>query len=143
VIGVNCAIARVAAATGTDGQSGNIGVGFAIPSDQVRKTAEQLIASGKATHPVVGALVDTSYTGAGVRIASTPQGDTAPITKGAPADKAGLVPGEMITTLDGAVVTGLDEFVVAIRAKAAGETVKMTVCQGKHRADCQNHCASA
>ena len=109
----------------------------------MRKTAEQLIASGKATHPVVGALVDTSYTGAGVRIASTPQGDTAPITKDAPAEQAGLVPGEMITTLDGAVVTGRDEFVVAIRAKAAGETAKMTVCHGKHRADCQNHCASA
>jgi S1-C subfamily serine protease len=41
-------------------QSGSIGVGFAIGSDQIRKTAEQLIASGRATHPVVGVLTDTT-----------------------------------------------------------------------------------
>jgi len=64
VIGVNSAIARVA---GSDsplgGLSGNIGVGFAIPSDQARKTAEQLIADGKATHPVIGVSLDTTYQG--------------------------------------------------------------------------------
>jgi putative serine protease PepD len=130
VIGVNSAIARIASPTAIDGQSGSIGVGFAIPSDQVRKTAVQLISSGKATHPVVGALIDTRYTGTGVKIASAPQSGTPPITKGGPADKAGLRAGDVIIELDGRTVTGPDEFVVAIRAKSVGETVNLTVTRG-------------
>jgi len=130
VIGVNSAIARVASSQSSDGQSGNIGVGFAIPSDQVRKTAEQLIASGKATHPVIGVLLDTTYRGEGVRIAASAQNGTPPITKGGPADKAGLRPGEVIIKFDGQPVTGPDEFVVAIRAKSVGETVELTVRRG-------------
>ena len=130
VIGVNSAIARVASSQSTDGQSGNIGVGFAIPSDQVRKTAEELIANGKATHPVIGVLIDTTYKGEGVKIATAPQNGSPPITKGGPADKAGLRPGEVIITFDGRPVTGPDEFVVAIRAKSVGETVQLTVRRG-------------
>jgi putative serine protease PepD len=130
VIGVNSAIARVASSVGTDGQSGSIGVGFAIPSDQIRKTAEQLIATGKATHPVIGVLIDTTYAGAGVRIASAAQNGSAPITKGGPAEKAGLRPGEVIVKLDGLAVTGPDEFVVAVRAKSVGDTVEVTVRAG-------------
>jgi len=130
VIGVNSAIAQVAGSSSTDGQSGSIGVGFAIPSDQVRKTAEQLIASGKATHPVIGVLIDTTFKGVGVRIASSPQGGSPPITKGGPADKAGLRPGEVIVSFDGRPVTGPDEFVIAIRAKSVGDTVEVTVRAG-------------
>ena len=130
VIGVNSAIARVASSQGTDGQSGNIGVGFAIPSDQVRKTAEQLIASGKATHPVIGVLIDTAYKGEGVRIATGPQNGSAPLTKGGPADKAGLRPGDVILTFDGRPVTDPDQFVVAVRARSVGETVRLTVRRG-------------
>ncbi|MDQ1535991.1 MAG: putative serine protease PepD [Actinomycetota bacterium] len=131
VIGVNSAIARVAGAdSGLGGQSGNIGVGFAIPSDQVRKTAEQLIANGKATHPVIGVSIDTSYKGEGVRIASKNQNGSSPIAKGGPADKAGLKPGDVILKFDGRVVTDPDEFVVAIRAKSVGETVALTVKRG-------------
>ena len=130
VIGVNSAIARVASSVSTDGQSGSIGVGFAIPSDQIRKTAGQLMASGKATHPVIGVLIDTTYTGAGVRIASAAQNGSAPITKGGPADKAGLRPGEVIVKFDARAVTGPDEFVVAIRAHSVGDTIKVTVRSG-------------
>jgi putative serine protease PepD len=131
VIGVNSAIARVASSQSTDGQSGNIGVGFAIPSDQVRKTAEQLIASGKATHPVIGVLIDTAYKGEGVRIAGASQNGSAPITKGGPADKAGLRPGDVILTFDGRPVTDPDQFVVAVRARSVGDTVQLTVLRGK------------
>jgi putative serine protease PepD len=130
VIGVNSAIARVASAS-ADGQSGSIGVGFAIPSDQVRKTAEQLIANGKATHPVVGVLIDTTYTGEGVKIAERPQSGSAPVTKGGPADKAGLRPGEVILRFDGRPVTDPDEFVVAVRARSVGQEVELTVRRGK------------
>ena len=49
--------------SGSGNGSGNIGVGFAIPSDQARKTADQLIATGKASHPVIGVMLDTTYEG--------------------------------------------------------------------------------
>jgi putative serine protease PepD len=131
VIGVNSAIARVAGAQGlTEGQSGNIGVGFAIPSDQARKTAEQLIATGKATHPVIGVMLDTSYQGEGVKIADVARDGSPPITKGGPAEKAGLRPGEVITKFDGRPVLGPNEFVVAIRAKSVGDEVQLSVRRG-------------
>ena len=131
VIGVNSAIARVPdPLTSAGGQSGSIGVGFAIPSDQARKTAEQLIATGKATHPVIGIMIDTSYQGEGVKIADAARNGSPPITPGGPADKAGLRAGEVITKFDGHLVTGPDEFVVAVRARSVGEVVEVTVRHG-------------
>ena len=131
VIGVNSAIARVAgSADPVGGQSGSIGVGFAIPSDQARKTAEQLIANGKATHPVIGVMLDTTYEGEGVKIATVNRNGSPPITNGGPADKAGLRPGDVIIKFDGRPVVGPDEFVVAIRAKSVGDQVQLTVRRG-------------
>jgi len=131
VIGVNSAIARIPGSESpVGGQSGNIGVGFAIPSDQARKTAEELMATGKATHPVIGVLIDTSYKGEGVKIAAAPRNGSPPITKGGPADKAGLRPGDVIIRFDGRPITGPDEFVVAIRARSVGDQVVMTVRRG-------------
>ena len=131
VIGVNSAIARLAGSNGPVGeQSGNIGVGFAIPSDQARKTAEQLIANGKATHPVIGVMLDTTYEGEGVKIAATSKNGSPPITKGGPADKAGLLPGDLIIKFAGQPVVGPDELVVAIRAKSVGDQVELTVRRG-------------
>ena len=131
VIGVNSAIARIPGSESqVGGQSGSIGVGFAIPSDQARKTADQLMATGKATHPVIGVLIDTSYKGEGVKIATAPRNGSPPITKGGPADKAGLRPGDVIITFDGRPITGPDEFVVAIRARSVGDQVVMTVRRG-------------
>ena len=68
VIAVNSAIARVPGSGALGAQSGNIGLGFAIPSQQARRTVEQLIQTGKAVHPVIGVLLDRSYTGEGVRV---------------------------------------------------------------------------
>jgi putative serine protease PepD len=131
VIGVNSAIARIPGSESpVGGQSGNIGVGFAIPSDQARKTAEELMATGKATHPVIGVLIDTAYKGEGVKIAAAPRNGSPPITKGGPADKAGLHPGDVIIRFDGRPITGPDEFVVAIRARSVGDQVVMTVRRG-------------
>lgn len=131
VIAVNSAIARV---PGTDGlgQSGNIGLGFAIPSAQARRTVEQLIRTGRAEHPVIGVVLDRLYTGEGVKVASTPQGGQPSVTPGGPAALAGIKAGDVITTFNDRPVVQPDELVVAIRAHAPGDRVTLTVRTGTH-----------
>ncbi|MEP6854709.1 MAG: trypsin-like peptidase domain-containing protein [Pedococcus sp.] len=131
VIGINSAIARIPGAP--DVQSGNIGVGFSIPSDQVAKTAEQLIKTGKAEHPIIGVVLDRQYTGGGVKIltsgsASSTSGN--PVSKNGPADKAGVKPGDIIVEFDGRPVSDADDLVVAIRAKSVGDAVPMKLKRG-------------
>ena len=132
VIGINSAIARVAG-NAIGGQSGNIGVGFAIPSAQVKITVDQLIRTGKAEHPIIGVLLDREYQGEGIRIA-TDTGDTPAVTPNGPAAKAGLEPGDVITAFEGRPMVDPDALVVAIRSKAVGSTVTLTVMRdGKER----------
>jgi putative serine protease PepD len=120
VIGINSAIARDPGST--SGVSGNIGVGFAIPSDQAAKTAQQLIATGKAEHPIIGVKLDRSYTGEGARIV-----DPGGVTAGSAAATAGLQDGDVVVRFEGKKVSTPDQLVVAIRAKSVGDTVRLTV----------------
>jgi len=123
VIGINSAIAS----TATQGtQAGSVGLGFAIPSNQVRRTVEELISTGTATYPVVGVLLDPTNQGEGVLVATKVDGQPG-VVPGGPADKAGIKPGDVITKIDGRTITRADDLVVAIRAKAAGDTVTLTV----------------
>ena len=129
VVGVNSAIARVPGST--DAQSGNIGVGFSIPSDQAVKTAEQLIKTGKAQHPIIGVVLDRGYTGDGVRILKERTASSGnPVDPGGPAGKAGVKPGDVIVEFDGHTVTDADDLVVQIRAKSVGDQVTMKVRRG-------------
>jgi putative serine protease PepD len=128
VIGVNSAIATLGDQTlGSDKQqSGSIGLGFAIPSNQVKRVAEQLIKSGKATHPVIGACIDMTFQGGGARISSDgsqTQCKGGPVVPGGPAAKAGLKSGDVITSFAGKPITGPDELIVAIRSRSPGESV--------------------
>lgn len=120
VIGVNSAIASLGSSF--DGQSGSIGLGFAIPINQARKTANQLIKTGKATYPVIGISLDLNYTQGGAKIATTPNG----IHVGSPAAAAGLRAGDVITSFDGKTIAGPDELIVAVRAKNVGDQVRLT-----------------
>ena len=129
VIGVNSAIARVSGST-ISGQSGNIGVGFAIPSDQVAKTVEQLIRTGKAEHPVIGVFLDSTYDGEGVRIAAQGPNGQAAVDPDGPAAAAGLKAGDVIVAFEGRPVTDDGELVVAIRARGVGDSVVLTVRRG-------------
>jgi putative serine protease PepD len=126
VIGVNTAIARVSGSV-LSGQSGNIGVGFAIPSDQVSITVEQLIATGQAEHPVIGVYLDSRYDGEGVRIADGGPGDAPAVSPGGPADDAGLRAGDVIVAFEGTPVSEQGELVVKIRARRIGDEVTLTI----------------
>ncbi|MDV3221421.1 S1C family serine protease [Intrasporangium sp.] len=121
VIGVNSAIARVPG-SGTS-SSGNIGLGFAIPSDQARRTADQLISTGKATHPIIGVLLDRTFSGEGAQV----QDSQDAVTPDGPADKAGVQPGDVVIRFEGKPIRTPDQLIVSIRARAVGETVTLTI----------------
>jgi len=123
VVGVNSAIASLA--TGSE-QAGSVGLGFAIPSNQVRRTVEEIIETGSATYPVVGVMLDPSNSGEGVLVATTVEGDPG-VVPGGPAEAAGIKPGDVITAIDGRTIARDDDLIVAIRAKAPGDDVVLTV----------------
>ncbi|MFE7413624.1 S1C family serine protease [Streptomyces laurentii] len=128
VIGINSAIR--AAGGGADpegGQSGSIGLGFAIPINQGKRVAEELINTGKATHPVIGVSLDMRYTGDGARVGAKGAGSAPSVTPDGPADKAGFRPGDVITKVDGQRVHSGEELIVKIRAHRPGDTLKLTV----------------
>jgi len=116
VVGVNTAIATLGSFSG---QTGSIGLGFAIPINQARRTAEELIKTGKSSYPILGVSVDTKYGENGALITS--------VSPGGPADAAGIQEGDIIINLDGRVITNPDELIVAIRNRAPGDRVSITV----------------
>jgi putative serine protease PepD len=117
VVGVNSAIATTGGSIG--GESGNIGVGFAIPIEQVRITASQILATGEARYPVIGANVNTGQDNNGAQVVSVPSGT--------PAAAAGLEKGDVVTRVNGQPVTDGIGLIVAIRSHQPGETVTLTV----------------
>lgn len=127
VIGVNSAIATLGSSFG--GQTGSIGLGFAIPINQARKTAEQLIKNGKATYPIIGVSVDMSFTGSGALIAKKSNA----VMTGGPAAKAGLKPGDVIITFGGREIATPEELIVAVRSHDVGDSVSVTYMRGEKK----------
>lgn len=126
VIGVNSAIAQPPGSMVTS-PAGSIGLGFAIGSNQAARTAGEIIERGYATYPIIGVVLDSTYQGQGVQVIRSPQGGSDPVTPDGPADRAGIEAGDVITAIDERPVTYADELIVAIRAKAPGDTVTLTV----------------
>ncbi|MFF8411684.1 S1C family serine protease [Streptomyces omiyaensis] len=130
VIGINSAI-RAAGGSGEGdggtGQAGSIGLGFAIPVNQGKRVAEELINTGKATHPVIGVSLDMQFNGDGARVGDKGKDGTASVTPGGPAAKAGLRPGDVITKVDGQRVHNGEELIVKIRAHRPGDKLALTL----------------
>ena len=117
VVGVNTAIATLGSSF--NGQTGSIGLGFAIPINQARRTAEELIRTGKSSYPILGVSVDTTYGEGGALISA--------VSPGGPAESAGIQEGDVIINLAGRVISNSDELIVAIRDKAPGDKVSITL----------------
>jgi putative serine protease PepD len=121
VVGVNSAIATTGSSG--SGEAGNIGVGFAIPIDQVKITADQILRTGQARYPVIGATVNTgATTDSGARILG--------VKSSSPAADAGLRTGDVVTAVAGEPVADGIALIVAIRAHQPGDTVSFTVRRG-------------
>ncbi|MCT7354636.1 trypsin-like peptidase domain-containing protein [Streptomyces sp. 15-116A] len=128
VIGINSAIRSADSGADTDGgQAGSIGLGFAIPINQGKRVAEELINTGKATHPVIGITLDMQYTGDGARVGTKGSDGGPPVSTGGPGDKAGIKPGDVITKVDGRPVHSGEELIVKTRAHRPGDRLELTL----------------
>ena len=129
VVGINSALLSVP--SGPDGQSGegSIGLGFAIPINDARTVAEQLIHTGKAVHATIGlaarSVTDGTRDGAYV-LQVVPEG---------PAAQAGLKAGDVITVVDGRLIDSADELTVTVQMHQPGDTVKVRYYRGSKQND--------
>lgn len=121
VIGVNSAIATVGGSSAQ--QTGNIGVGFSIPIDQVNRTVDEIIGTGEAAYPVIGAQVSvvTGFGGAKVQ----------EVSADSPAEDAGIETGDLIREVEGEIVDDGVELIVSIRSFEPGEEITLTVQRGR------------
>jgi putative serine protease PepD len=115
VVGINTAIA-------TNGADGNIGVGFAIPSNRAKEVADDLIKGTKVSHPQLGVSVSTADNNGGALVAD--------VTAGSAADTAGLKKGDVITAFNGTVVHTSDDLLDDIQAGTVGTSYKLSVLRG-------------
>ena len=116
VIGINTAIASLGQSAG-GGQSGNIGLGFAIPMNTAKKIAQELINTGKVVHADFGASSRSVTDG------STDGAYLVQVVPGGPADKAGLKEGDVITLFDKDLITSGDSLTVSVAEAAPGQQV--------------------
>ncbi|MER7516932.1 trypsin-like peptidase domain-containing protein [Streptomyces sp. NPDC126499] len=125
VIGINSAIQSAGSGFGQS-QAGSIGLGFAIPVNQAKNVAEQLIKTGKPVYPVIGATVNMQDKGEGAVIADQGAGGTPAVAPDGPAAKAGLKPGDVITGFDDRQIDSGPTLISEIWTHKPGDTVKIT-----------------
>jgi putative serine protease PepD len=123
VIGVNAAIDTLNGNPLNGVQGGSIGLGFAIPINHARVVATELIRTGRATHAVIGALVNDNYTGNGAQIASSRAGAAPSVSPGGPAAQAGLQSGDVIIRFAGQPIDSATTLLDAIRSQQPGTRV--------------------
>ena len=117
VVGINSAIATI------PGSEGSIGLGFAIPIDQARIVAEQLVETGTATHARLEIGVnDAQGDNAGALVAE--------VSDGGAGAEAGLEEGDVITQINDLQVTDAESLIAAVRSYRPGDEVTLTVIRG-------------
>ncbi|QIJ63570.1 trypsin-like peptidase domain-containing protein [Streptomyces sp. JB150] len=126
VIGINSAIQSAGNGFGGTSQSGSIGLGFAIPINQAKYVAQELIRTGKPVYAKIGASVSLEDTTDGAKITDTGAGGSEPVEQGGPADKAGLQPGDVITKLDDTVIDSGPTLIGEIWTHKPGDRVTIT-----------------
>ena len=123
LVGINSSIATLGSSMG--GESGNIGIGFAIPANEAKTIADQLVTNGSAQHaylgvaPKDGTASDGNATRAGAEIAQ--------VLSGTPAAKAGLRQGDVVIAIDGEPVDSATSLVAYVREKSVGDKVTLTL----------------
>ena len=123
VIGINSSIKSLSSSS--DGQAGSIGLGFAIPSDLVVSIADQLIASGTASHGMLGVTVKAATTTVG---SDTYVGaEVQDVSAGSGASAAGIRAGDVIVKVEGQEVTSPKQLIGYVRRYKAGDTISMTI----------------
>ncbi len=124
LIGINVAIAS---AGSSSGQSGSIGVGFALPSNLAKRVSDEIIKSGHATHGMLGAQVtDAASTQGSTQVGAT----LAKVNSGSAADKGGLKAGDIVIEFNGTPITGASDLTAAVRTEAAGAKAEVTYLRG-------------
>ncbi|WP_433230284.1 S1C family serine protease [Actinomadura formosensis] len=127
VIGINTAIATLGGQSlNGETQSGSIGLGFAIPINQGQRVAQEIIRTGSVRKAKLGVLPDPRYQQGGARIMPQPVNGQDPVTKGGPADKAGLKPGDVITKVNDKPIEDATDLIAQIRSRAPGDRVTIT-----------------
>jgi len=117
MIGINAATATLGSVSG---QSGSIGLGFAIPMNQALRVMNEIIDTGKATRPVLGVFFDETFTsGKGAKISSLAANEAA--------QKAGIPVGAIINSINGIRITDYVSAIVRIRSFAPGDKVSIVV----------------
>jgi putative serine protease PepD len=120
VIGINSAIYSPQQGGGGE-QAGSIGIGFAIPIAQARRTADEIVKTGKATQTVLGVSVRDNQNGGALIV---------DVTGGGPGEQAGLKSGDVVTKLDDRRIDTSDALVAAVRSHKPGDKVRLELSNG-------------
>ncbi|BBX00710.1 peptidase S1 [Mycolicibacterium moriokaense] len=118
LVGINSAIATLGGDAAGEAQGGSIGLGFAIPVDQAKRIADELINNGTASHASLGVQVGNDASTDGARIVE--------VTSGGAAAAAGLPSGVVVTKVDDRVINSADALVAAVRSRAPGDKLTLT-----------------
>ena len=130
VIGINSSIASTASSSGT---AGSIGIGFAIPSNLVKRVANEIIDNGSVRHVVLGITIKSSSVEADGVTRGCAQVQA--VADGGPASKAGVKAGDSIVAFNGKAVNNNYSLLGYVRASAMGDKVKLTVVRGGNTMD--------
>lgn len=121
LIGINVAILSNSSSS-SDSTAGSIGIGFAIPANQVKRVANEIISSGTASHGLLGASItqtDSSSTTVGAVVKS--------VVSGGAAASAGVMPGDIVTQFNGIQVSDPTDLQALVKAQPAGASATITV----------------